>query len=96
MLVDTVLASLSRYSATDGNGTTLLADISDSVEVQFVRDLPDGVACTSSTDCQNLHCEDGVCCHTACGSSDANDCEKSVAAGAPSNGTCATLTSAQV
>ncbi len=55
-------------------------------------DLQLGTACTSGGDCASSLCVDGVCCDVACGNGDSNDCQAcSVAAGAPTNGTCAPI-----
>jgi 6-phosphogluconolactonase (cycloisomerase 2 family) len=52
-----------------------------------------GTQCGADTDCATGSCTDGVCCNSACGGNDLNDCQAcSVAAGAPSDGTCAPLT----
>ena len=53
--------------------------------------LPLGSACTSGTQCTSGFCTDGVCCNVACagGSADCTAC--STSAGAPANGTCATI-----
>jgi hypothetical protein len=53
---------------------------------------PEGT-CRIDAECPSNHfCVDGVCCSTACGGGDPNDCQAcSVAAGAPSDGTCALL-----
>ncbi len=49
-----------------------------------------GNACTTNAECASGFCTDGVCCDTACGGGDANDCQAcSVAAGAAVDGTCA-------
>ncbi|MFT3771417.1 MAG: MYXO-CTERM sorting domain-containing protein [Minicystis sp.] len=51
-----------------------------------------GEACSANHECVSGFCSDGVCCDVACGGGDPSDCMAcSVAAGAPSNGTCAPL-----
>jgi hypothetical protein len=48
--------------------------------------------CQVDLDCATGHCVDGVCCDTACGGGDPGDCQAcSAAAGAPADGTCASL-----
>lgn len=49
-----------------------------------------GTPCTTGTDCASGLCADSVCCNTACNAGACDAC--SVAAGAPSDGTCALLT----
>ncbi|MBI5543303.1 MAG: M6 family metalloprotease domain-containing protein, partial [Deltaproteobacteria bacterium] len=49
-----------------------------------------GQACVSSLQCRSGFCADSVCCNTACSAGACDAC--SVAAGASSNGTCASLT----
>jgi hypothetical protein len=53
--------------------------------------VPNGAACTAAAQCTSGFCVDGVCCNSACGGGATNDCQAcSTAAGAPTNGTCAT------
>ncbi len=62
---------------------------------RFVRFGADpGVSCVENAECESTFCVDGVCCASACagGTSDCKAC--SIAAGAPSDGTCAPLTGA--
>jgi hypothetical protein len=48
-----------------------------------------GGPCTGASDCPSGFCVDGVCCASACGGGNANDCQAcSVAAGGSANGTC--------
>lgn len=48
-----------------------------------------GAACQFNVDCLSGFCADGVCCNTACGGGDPNDCQAcSYAAGAAVDGTC--------
>ncbi|MDI3287290.1 hypothetical protein QHF83_28515, partial [Polyangium sp. 15x6] len=50
------------------------------------------VSCKGPADCPSGFCVDGVCCDTACGGGDPNDCLAcSTAFGAPANGTCVTV-----
>ncbi len=51
--------------------------------------LPNGSACMAGSECMSSFCVDGVCCNNACpgGTTDCQAC--AMAAGAPSNGTCA-------
>src|SRR5690606_11696718 len=37
--------------------------------------IKDGRACSVSNACDSGFCADGVCCGTACGNSDPNDCQ---------------------
>ncbi|MBN2197199.1 MAG: trypsin-like peptidase domain-containing protein [Polyangiaceae bacterium] len=47
-----------------------------------------GTSCSVRADCANGNCIDGVCCRTSCGGG-VDDCQAcSVAAGAPTDGTC--------
>jgi hypothetical protein len=49
-----------------------------------------GESCGTGASCSSGFCVDGVCCDTACGGDDADDCQAcSVAAGAAADGTCA-------
>ncbi len=59
--------------------------------VYIFKDLREnGDACSAAAQCISGFCADGVCCNTACGGGDTNDCQAcSQGAGAPSNGTCA-------
>jgi hypothetical protein len=51
--------------------------------------LKSGDPCVDASECASGFCADGFCCDTACGGSAPNDCQAcSVAAGAPTNGTC--------
>ncbi len=51
-----------------------------------------GQPCAASADCENTFCVDGVCCESACGGSDATDCQVcSVAAGSRADGVCEPL-----
>lgn len=51
--------------------------------------LAKGDPCVSAAQCATGFCSDGVCCDTACGGSDANDCQAcSTVAGSATNGTC--------
>jgi hypothetical protein len=53
-----------------------------------------GGDCTAGGQCSSGNCVDGVCCNTPC-SGGTTDCQAcSIAAGAPTNGTCATITAA--
>ncbi|HXI60413.1 MAG TPA: hypothetical protein VNO55_30335, partial [Polyangia bacterium] len=48
-----------------------------------------GASCVAAADCASGFCVDGVCCDSACGAGDPNDCQAcSVTAGAATNGTC--------
>ncbi|HEY2899881.1 MAG TPA: HYR domain-containing protein [Polyangia bacterium] len=48
-----------------------------------------GQACRAAADCTSGFCVDDVCCASACGGGDPNDCQAcSVAAGAATDGTC--------
>ncbi|NLH47224.1 MAG: hypothetical protein GX444_01330 [Myxococcales bacterium] len=54
--------------------------------------LPTGLPCTAATDCISGYCADGFCCDTACGGSDATDCQVcSATLGASADGTCTPL-----
>ena len=78
-------------TATDGAGNR--AQTSFEVVVTSGK----GVACTTSNDCKGFACVDGVCCESACGGGETNDCQAcSVAMGSTANGVCATLTAAHV
>ncbi|HEY2899879.1 MAG TPA: HYR domain-containing protein [Polyangia bacterium] len=56
-----------------------------------------GQACGAAADCTSGFCVDGVCCASACGGGDPNDCQAcSVAAGAASDGTCGPRASGKV
>jgi hypothetical protein len=51
-----------------------------------------GEACLENDVCQSRLCVDGVCCATACGGGNPNDCQAcSTAAGGTTNGTCTPL-----
>ncbi|APR80856.1 Hypothetical protein A7982_06203 [Minicystis rosea] len=56
----------------------------------LTRQEANGATCTSGSTCASGFCVDGVCCNTACNAGACDAC--SIAAGAPSNGTCALLT----
>jgi len=56
-----------------------------------VSSIPDGSACANqfADRCASGLCVDGVCCASACGGSNPNDCQAcSLAAGGTTNGTC--------
>lgn len=51
-----------------------------------------GDACSAAGDCASGYCVDGVCCESECGGGAIDDCQAcSVATGASSDGTCASL-----
>jgi hypothetical protein len=81
-------------ASTDGD----LAPSGGAAHVFVLEDkLASGDACSTAGECASGICEDHVCCKTACGDSDANDCQAcSVAAGADSDGECAILGSSTV
>ena len=65
--------------------------------VVLVRDGSRGRPCTSGTQCGNGMCVDGVCCDSACGGGDPNDCQAcSVAAGGAADGACTPLAASHV
>ncbi|MEE8410617.1 MAG: hypothetical protein V3T05_13525, partial [Myxococcota bacterium] len=54
--------------------------------------LADGATCAVGADCASGFCVETFCCDTACGSGSTTDCQAcSVAAGAPTDGTCAAI-----
>lgn len=54
-----------------------------------------GEPCSGNSACDSGFCSDGVCCDTACGGSDTQDCRVcSVAAGAQNDGTCTPVAAA--
>ncbi|MEO7330111.1 MAG: FG-GAP repeat protein [Minicystis sp.] len=54
--------------------------------------LAKGELCTAATSCESGFCVDGVCCDTACGGGDPDDCQAcSTAFNAAANGTCLVL-----
>ncbi|AKT43464.1 DNRLRE domain-containing protein [Chondromyces crocatus] len=56
-----------------------------------------GVACQFGVDCLSGFCVDGVCCNSACGGNNQNDCQAcSQAAGAAVDGTCSVRASGSV
>lgn len=65
----------------------------------FVVGAPkvNGESCGGAGECQSGFCVDGVCCNAACGADAAGDCQAcSMAAGAPTNGTCAVANAGMV
>ncbi|APR88448.1 Thiamin-phosphate pyrophosphorylase [Minicystis rosea] len=56
----------------------------------FTQQEANGMTCTSDATCASGFCVDGVCCDTACNAGVCDAC--SIAAGAPSDGTCALFT----
>jgi hypothetical protein len=51
--------------------------------------LDNGKACDEASDCKSKFCADGVCCNTACGGSNKNDCEAcTMKEGATADGVC--------
>lgn len=81
----TVLVTFSEYTANGRNSTRAYSEV-----IRFRRAL--GSACTSNEECGEGFCTEGVCCDTACGNGDPNDCQAcSVAQGASSDGTCTFL-----
>lgn len=62
------------------------------VHARLITALAPGLPCTQGGECANGFCVDGVCCNTACGSGNLNDCLAcSTAAGAAANGSCTAL-----
>jgi hypothetical protein len=62
-----------------------------------ITQLANGLSCSSGAQCISTFCTDGVCCNNACGNGASGDCQAcSVAAGAPANGTCATVTNTSI
>jgi hypothetical protein len=54
---------------------------------------PNGSPCGANVECGSFHCVDAVCCDTACGNGDVDDCEAcSVALGAAADGACGPIT----
>lgn len=54
-----------------------------------------GSPCTDAASCASAECVDGVCCDSACGASNASDCQAcSVAAGSTVDGVCGAVASA--
>ncbi len=48
-----------------------------------------GDPCSGGTECASTYCVDGVCCESACGGGNPDDCQAcSESAGAPADGTC--------
>jgi hypothetical protein len=67
------------------------------IDFRFDDGDPLGSPCETGFDCRSGQCADGVCCDSACGYSDPNDCQAcSVAAGAASDGRCALKTEGSV
>ncbi|HRI68374.1 MAG TPA: hypothetical protein PK156_29300, partial [Polyangium sp.] len=62
------------------------------VHARHMTALVAGQACGGAIECLSGFCVDGVCCNTACGNGNPNDCLGcSVAAGASANGSCSAL-----
>jgi alpha-tubulin suppressor-like RCC1 family protein len=71
----------------------------DAVAGQATNPGSPGAPCPVGNECDpfGLSCVDGVCCTTACGGGNPNDCQAcSVAAGGSTDGTCTPLTRAQI
>lgn len=65
------------------------AAIINTTEIYTPALAANGATCTMAAECLSGFCSDGVCCNTAC----AGACDAcSVAAGAPTNGTCVPVT----
>ncbi len=77
--------------ATCDNDTDCSAGSFCNASSQCITELANGQACAAGSECQSGNCTDAVCCDSACTGS-CNAC--STAAGAPSNGTCASVTGA--
>ncbi|MDB4996669.1 MAG: Flagellar hook-length control protein FliK [Myxococcaceae bacterium] len=59
------------------------------VRLRYVSADPLGATCADKPDCSSGFCVDGVCCNTACGGGDPNDCSVcSLASGAVIAGQC--------
>ncbi|MBX3221377.1 MAG: FG-GAP repeat protein [Labilithrix sp.] len=80
MTANTVVAGVPQKSANLGQAYVFVLQ----------NDKGNGSACSDGTECASGFCADGVCCNTACSAGTCDAC--SVAAGAPSSGTCALLT----
>jgi hypothetical protein len=62
-----------------------------------IAQYPLGINCSAGSECLSGFCVDGRCCNTACDGGDTTNCQAcSIAAGAASNGTCATSTAGTV
>jgi hypothetical protein len=73
----------------DGAGSS-----SGSAYVLVLGSVTNGSACAIDAECTSGFCRDGVCCDSACGGGDPNDCQAcSVAAGSSAVGTCAPIAS---
>lgn len=94
--------SFGRGLAIDGDNavagapfSTISGKTESGVAFALVLGMPkgNGLGCGGGVECLSGFCVDGVCCNTACGAG-AADCQAcSVAAGAASDGTCATAKS---
>jgi hypothetical protein len=72
-----------------------LGNVQSNVPVAVVR-LGD-IACTTGPACASGFCVDGVCCASACGGGDPNDCQVcSVAAGGSTDGVCTPVPASRV
>jgi len=83
---------LQSFSATYGGYATPDFSINlapSSASGTFTVGNGPGTTCQFNVDCLSGFCVDGVCCNSACGGGNPNDCQAcSKAAGAPSDGTC--------
>jgi hypothetical protein len=67
------------------------------VYARLIRPIPAGGSCELAAECASSFCVDGVCCASACGGGDPNDCQAcAIAAGAASNGSCQPLSSGRI
>ena len=73
------------------DGNSMDAADASSIDAADAAPLkPNGVACGAKAECTSGNCVDGVCCNTACGVGEPNDCQacSAVAGGTAADGTC--------
>jgi hypothetical protein len=88
--------SFAEALAMDGNTLVVGAYLDDTVAgagagaaYVFALQATEGEPCATASECLSGFCAGGICCDTACGGGDPNDCQAcSVAEGALSDGAC--------
>jgi len=91
-VTDPIGRCIVTYSAASADSGYAYRAHTVAIDFRFSAGAAPGASCSTGFGCASGYCVDGVCCGTACGYSNAQDCQVcSVAAGAATDGTCAVV-----